>query len=65
MTEHMNMTENMFQSYFICRLFIFFQQKLHQSTSMYNDDGNDNGVGLKGCSGRGDSFNYAVTRASM
>lgn len=54
-----------FELFFIHRLHFLIQHILHQSTNIYNDDGNDTRVGRKGCSDRDDSINYEIIDASM
>ena len=46
-------------------LFFLFKHKLHQSTDMFNDDGNNSRSGRNVCSDRDESFSYDVIDASM
>ena len=57
--------KNIFELYFIHKLFFLFQHKLHQNTNMYNYDGNDSRVGRDGCSDGDESFGYDIIDAIM
>lgn len=44
----------------IQRLRFLFKHELHQSTNMYNDDGDDNSKGFDGWGDLDNSFNYDI-----